>query len=168
MVNLVGEVVVVDSLGEVFAGDPVGEAIVVETMSAPASKPFNGGSAMTSAALFAFGLSTIQTAPSTSCGATFLFETGAPSLFTHTLAAPPVNPPPLSATVFRFGVGFTATAFGALAPTSFGSMPAGFRSIGQPTATKPAPMTPAMTFAFGASLTQAALTTSGFGRAPLF
>jgi hypothetical protein len=170
VVNLVGEVVMGDLLGEVFAGDPVGEAIVFETMSAPASKPFNGGSAMTSAAPFAFGLSTIQTAPSTSRGTAFSFGTGAPSLFTHArlLAAPPANPPPLSATVFRFEAGSTTAAFGALAPAAFESTPAGFRSIGQPAATKPAPTTPATTFAFGASLTPAAPTTAGFGRAPLF
>ncbi len=168
MVNLMGEVVVGDSLGEVFTGDPVGEAIVVETMSAPASKPFNGGSVMTSSASFAFRLSTIQTAPSTSRGAMFSFRTGAPSLFTHALAAPPANPPPLSATVFRFGAGSMATAFGALVPAAFGSTPTLFHSIGQPTTTKLAPTTPATTFAFGASLTPAAPTTAGFGRAPLF
>ncbi len=170
MEKSVEEVVMGDLLGEVFAGDPMGEAIVVETMSAPASKPFNGGSAMTSTAPFVFGLSTIQTAPSTSRGTAFSFGTGAPSLFTHArlLAAPPANPPPLSATVFRFEAGSTAAAFGALAPAAFESTPAGFRSIGQPAATKPDLTTLATTFTFGASLMPAAPTTAGFGRAPLF
>jgi hypothetical protein len=45
---------------------------------------------------------------------------------------------------------------------AFGSMPAGFGSIGQPTATKPAPTTPARTFTIGAGLMPAAQTTAVF------
>jgi hypothetical protein len=109
-----------------------------------------------------FGLLAIQAAPSTSGGAAFSFGTGAPSLFTYDLAALPANPPPSSATSFMFGAGSTAAAFGALTPTAFGSMPAGFGSISQPTATKPAPTKLARTFAFGAGLMPAAPTTAVF------
>ncbi len=147
VVDPVEEVVMGDSLGEAFAGDPVG---------------FNGGGTITSSAPFAFGLSTIQTAPSTSFGAAFSFGTGAPSLFAHALAAPPAKPPPLSATIFRFWAGSTTTAFGALAPAAFGSTSTGFRRISQPTATKQALTTPVMTFAFGAGLTPASPTTARF------
>jgi hypothetical protein len=52
----VGEVAMGNSVGAAFAGDPLGETVVFKTMPAPASKPFNGGDAMTSAALFVFGL----------------------------------------------------------------------------------------------------------------
>jgi hypothetical protein len=71
-----------------------------------------------------------------------------PSLFTHTPAALPANPPPLSTAGVTFGVGYTAAAFGASVPVDFGSTPAVFISIGQPTTAKPAPTTLATTFAF--------------------
>ncbi len=99
----VGEVAVGNLVGAAIAGDPLGEAVVFKTMPAPASKPFNGGDAMTLAAPFVFGLLAIQAAPSTSSGTAFSFGTGAPSLFKHDLAALPANPPPSSATRFVLG-----------------------------------------------------------------